>query len=296
MIYLVFALVLTAALLYLFLPARAVENVEQPSPAVGEQRAALRRQLAELEYEFSLGRINKQDFDRQQAELLVAWVELEKKAQEPRQENCRQCGTLLLAGARFCHHCGTRVAQLAFLVLFFLDVSSLQALDIVVNIHNGTYGTPERSPLKVQLLQLAGSMQPISQTVAHNGRAQFRNIPESPDSPYMVQANYQNVNYSQVIPPLARSPVHVTLEVFASTDSTENLSVRPLVELRRVAADRLSGLLILFFRNSGKRTYFSKDGIIFSLPATATFEQVSVSVGSGKSDIQWLKVAAEATD
>jgi hypothetical protein len=89
------------------------------------------------------------------------------------------------------------------------------------------------------------------------------------------------------------SPVDVTLDVYESTTSAERVRVRTLVELRRVAEDKLAGTMILFFINRGNRTFIGQRGLLFFLPAQAVVEQASVSVGSGASNIQWLKVTAE---
>ena len=70
--------------------------------------------------------------------------------------------------------------------------------------------------------------------------------------------------------------------------------VRTLVELRRVEKGMLAGLMILFFINTDNRTFNpGKDGLSFYLPAVAEVDQASISVGSGASNIQWLKLNAQ---
>ncbi|HRP69283.1 MAG TPA: hypothetical protein PLY93_07105, partial [Turneriella sp.] len=70
--------------------------------------------------------------------------------------------------------------------------------------------------------------------------------------------------------------------------------VRTLVELRHTAKDELSGIMILFFLNSDRRAFVGgADGLEFALPENAKLEQASISVGSGSSNIQWLKLNPE---
>jgi len=174
-------------------------------------------------------------------------------------------------------------------------VSRLHAYDINVTLHNGTQGRSETSPVQVQLLKLEKGMQPVTAKAAAAGRVQFLNLPEMTAGPYMVQASYGGVTYSRVIPPNIPSPAEIKLEVFESTASPDKVKVRTLVELRRTEKESIAGFLILFFVNSGNRTFTAgADGLEFYLPAGAQVGQASISVGSGSSNIQWLKLTPQA--
>lgn len=304
MIYLVFFLIAGAAALYLLYSDNRTAHDDadrrDPQQPIRDRQTAIRLSLNDLEYELSVRKIEQQDFDRLQSELLTEWEILEGRlaaipaAQKKQASECAQCGTVLLAGARFCHSCGTRVLQL-LLALLLVPVASLDAVDIRVQIRNGTTGKVHAQPLKIQLLRLEKGMQPVTAKTADNGKAEFLQLPESPAAPYMVQAEYRSVTYSKVIPPNVASPAEVTLDVYESTASSDRLRVRTLVEVRRVAEDRLAAVMILFFMNQDSRTFSGNGGLNFFLPEQAVVEQASVSVGSGASNIQWLKVTAEKT-
>lgn len=307
MIYLVFLLIAGAAAIYLFYsagnPPQAAQTSKGDFSRLRERQGAIKLSLADLEYELSVGKLERADFERLQTELLLEWEEIEAKLSEqasgtpelpPKQSACPECGAALVKNAKFCHQCGFRLHQLLVALLLFVAFSgrSLAAMDIRVEIRNGTTQKIHTEPLKVQLLQLDKGMQPVSAAVSRAGKVEFLGLPENPAAPYMVQTEYRSVTYSKVIPP-NMVPPNTTLEIFESTHSPDRLRVRPLVELRRVAPDRLAGILIIFFLNQDNRTFTGNGGIEFHLPEKATVEQASVSVGSGASNIQWLKVAAE---
>ncbi len=305
MIYLVFFLIAGAAALYLLYSdsrtARSDAGAADPQQMVRDRQTAIRLSLNDLQYELSVGKVEQQDFDRLQAELLAEWEILENKLaampapqQKKQAAECTKCGASLLADARFCHACGAKVLQL-LLVLLLWPLGQLDALDIRVQIRNGTTGSVHTQPLKVQLLKLEKGMQPVTANTSKNGLTEFVQLPANAMGPYMVQAEYRSVTYSRVIPPNMPSPADVTLDIYESTTSAERLRVRTLVEVRRVAEDRLAGIMILFFMNQDKRTFTGNGGLDFFLPPQAVVEQASVSVGSGASNIQWLKVTAEKT-
>jgi ribosomal protein L40E len=304
MIYVVFLLIAGAAALYLLYSdtrtSRSGAGGAEGHQQIRDRQTAIRLSLNDLQYELSVGKIEQQDFARLQSELLAEWESLEGRlaaipATQKKQVNeCGKCGATLVANAKFCHACGAKVLQL-LLLLLFLPAGQLDALDIRVQIRNGTTGNVHSPPLKVQLLKLEKGMQPVTAKNSQNGRAEFLQLPENAAGPYMVQTEYQSVTYSKVIPPNLPSPADVTLDVYESTTSAERVRVRTLVEIRRVAEDKLAGIMILFFMNQDNRTFIGQRGLEFFLPAQAVVEQASVSVGSGASNIQWLKVTAEKT-
>ncbi len=302
MIYLVFVLIVVAAALYLYYSDNRKVRDDgadaDPQQVIRDRQAAIRLSLNDLKYELSVGKVEQEDFARLEAELLAEWEELEGRLaampapQKKSADECSKCGASLIAHARFCHVCGAKVLQL-LLFLLLMPLARLDALDIRVQVKNGTTGKVHTQPLKIQLLKLEKGMQPITAKMSSSGRTEFLQLPENLAGPYMVQTEYRSVTYSKVIPPNMPSPVDVTLDIYESTASTERLRVRTLVELRRVAEDKLAGVMILFFLNQDNRTFSGNGGLNFFLPAQAVVEQASVSVGSGASNIQWLKVTAE---
>jgi hypothetical protein len=307
MIYAVFALIVAAALFYLIFPeTRARRQDVAPADAervrLGERIEAIKGSLRDMEYEKSVGKMDSVTYTRLQNELLGEWDSAEKKIStipetvikaEPAAKFCSSCGTAITtAAAKFCHACGAKLALwLCAVLVFFSLPGDLSAFDIRVTVHNGTLGRTETQPTSVQLLKLEQGMQPVTAKTTSGGKVAFLNLPEMTAGPYMVQAVYRGVTYSKVIPPNIQSPAEVNLDIFDSTASTDKVRVRTLVEVRRSDKETLSGLMILFFVNSDKRAFTGgADGLEFYLPETAQIEQASISVGSGSSNIQWLKL------
>lgn len=315
MIYVVFALITAAAVAYLYFnearPGRGqAEPVDERRTRLNERRDVIKHSLKDLEYERSVGKIDAENFARLENGFLAEWDQIEEElknlpearsAQEAAQDKCPACGSAILtASARFCHACGGRLAQVLAAVVFFgllAGGNALSAFDIRVTVNNATAGRIEATPLDVQLLKLEKGMQPVTKKTALAGKVEFLALPEMTSGPYMVQAEYRGVTYNKVIPPNVQSPADVTLDIFENTTSTEKLRVRTLMELRRADKDSIAGLLIFFFVNRDNKTFTGgKTGAEFYLPPGAEIGQASVSVGSGSSNIQWLKLQPQKSD
>lgn len=311
MTWLVFMLIVAAAALYLWLAeSRADTRVDESNDAalvLADERTRIENQLKDLEYESGVGKIDPKEYSRLQSELLVEYESLETRINalpgKPSPSgkptgNCGECGSQVLTQlAKFCHVCGAKLAGLLLVLLvsggFIREVS---AFDARVTVKNGTTGQLVATPLSVQLLKLEQGMQALTAQPLVRGKVSFLNLPEMTAGPYMVQAVYEGVTYSRVIAPNVTSGSEIVLEVFSSTSNVDELKVRTLVEIRRSAADKLTGLMILFLVNSGRRTVVGgPDGLEFALPAGAELEQASISVGTGTSNIQWLKLNPKLT-
>ncbi len=308
MTYFVFALIVAAAVVYLYFSELRVARPSAAPVAEKRQRLLERQQtirlsLKDIEYETGVGKMDQVTATRLQAELLDEWQSIEAELPSLQEAaapaavtSCKSCQTpVVSAAARFCHVCGAKLIQLLLVLsLFTLALPTRSdALDIAVSVQNGTTGGVYAPALSVQLLKLEQGMQPVAATNTSGGKVKFTGLPEMTTGPYMVQTVYQGVTYSKVIAPNMASPVAVNLEIFESTTSTAKLRARTLVELRRVEKERLAGLMIVYFINGDRRTFQGgKAGLEFHLPAAATVDEASVSVGSGASNIQWLKVAA----
>jgi|GEM_PF-6052011 len=319
MIYIVFALIAAAAAIYLYLTES--RHIQQAAAEGGRDRIRLEERqhsiklsLKDIDYERSIGKMDDENFARLQNELLTEWEANENRmAQLPAETavvaqsgeaksaaRCPSCKTLIsVATARFCHACGHKLVQLlvAVLLLFaFTSGKDLAALDIQATVKNATTNSIHTAPLNIQLLKLEQGMQPVAAKNSAGGKVRFADLPAMKTGPYMLQTVYQGVTYSRVIAPNMPEPIDTTLEIFESTASAAKLRVRSLVELRRVEKGMLAGLLILFFINSDNRTFSAgKDGLSFQLPVGAEVDQASISVGSGASNIQWLKLSAQKT-
>lgn len=315
MIYLVFVLIAAAAAMYLYLTenrhiGRTVAGAGRERIRLEERQQSIRLSLKDIEYEKSVGKMDDENFARLQNELLTEWEANEKslsqlpienvttQKKEADQARCPSCKTVIpVATARFCHACGHKLSQwlLAIVLVFSLGAGKdLAALDIQATVKNATTNSVHTAPLNIQLLKLEQGMQPVAAKNSAGGKVRFADLPAMKTGPYMLQAVYQGVTYSRVIPPNMPEPIDTTLEIFESTESVSKLRVRTLVELRRVEKGMLAGLMILFFINTDNRTFSpGKDGLSFYLPAGAEVDQASISVGSGASNIQWLKLNAQ---
>lgn len=310
MTYLVFALIVAAAAVYLYfselrVTASAALPVSEKRQRLLERQQTIRLSLKDIEYETSVGKMDQLTATRLQGELLSEWQSIEAElpllaesiktaAGAAAPEKCGSCETpVISAAARFCHVCGARLHQLllVLMLVFVLLPDRADALDIQVTVQNGTSASVFKAPLSIQLLKLEQGMQPVAAATTVNGATKFQGLPEMTAGPYMVQTIYQGVTYSRVIPPNMASPAQVSLEIFESTDSTAKLRARTLVELRRVGKEQLAGLMIVYFINSDQRTFRGgTSGLEFYLPPKASIAEASVSVGSGASNIQWLKI------
>ena len=318
MIYVVFILIAAAAAIYLYVTenrhiVRAGAGTGRERIRLEERQQSIKLSLKDIEYEKTVGKMDDDNFARLQNELLTEWEANEKAlaglpaglAAVPNDSvqgevRCPSCKTLIpVATARFCHACGHKLAQALLAVLLLFTVVSgnqLSALDIQATIKNATTNSIYTAPLSIQLLKLEQGMQPVAAKNSVGGKVRFADLPAMKTGPYMLQTVYQGVTYSRVIPPNMPEPIDTTLEIFESTESVSKLRVRTLVELRRVEKGMLAGLLILFFINTDNRTFSpGKDGLSFYLPAAAEVDQASISVGSGASNIQWLKLNAQKT-
>jgi hypothetical protein len=310
MIYVVFALIVAAAVIYLTFSdsrhVRAQQGTESTERSqLRERLQSLKLSLRDIEYERTIGKTDATNHDRLQNEYLSEYDSIEKKLAAldaaspagavPKVENCPSCGAdILSVAAKFCHSCGAKLMMALCILGFALMPGNLLAYDIHVTVTQGATKTVAAEPHTVQLLKLEKGMQPVTSKVTQNGKVDFSNLPEMTAGPYMVQVQYKGVAYSRVIPPNVPSPAEISLEIFESTTSTAKLRVRTLIELRRVSKDTLAGLMILFFLNSDSKTFVGgARGLEFLLPGEAKIDSASISVGTGASNIQWLKLAPE---
>lgn len=185
------------------------------------------------------------------------------------------------------------VHKSSFILFLFLLKFSF-AYEIRVSWKNGTYPGREVFVDKISLLSLSSGMQEIAKAERVRKFYTFKNLPEPKEGPYMVQILYQNVSYSQVIPPNETSPVNVEMEIFEKSSSADILKLRVLTHLRYGEDNELYFRTIYYFFNNSKNTYLSpRGGVEIFLPQEAHNVQGLVSVGSGLSQIEWLKLTPQ---
>lgn len=177
------------------------------------------------------------------------------------------------------------------LVLAILLPSFLSA-EVIVHVVNATRsGMPQRVE-KISLLRLQSGMTPEREISNPPATVRFNKLQEGADFPYMIQAVYRGIVYSRILPP-GRQKGEVTLEVYDRTSNfAANMSVAMIYKLRYVGS-RLEVFQMIQFRNPSQKTFSEPGepaGVLALVPENARNLSASASVGSGKSDIQWLKL------
>ena len=180
--------------------------------------------------------------------------------------------------------------------LFFIKAYSLVAVERVVNITNKTKKSRPQQIEMLNLIHLKDGMQ-IIQSFAQAGPTLDIVIPENKSGfPYMLQGVYQGVKYNQVIPPALSSNQPIGLKVYEKSNQYNDIHLRVLYVVRYVGKN-LRFLVLYKFINQSQYTFVEKkNGIYFFIPPKSDRVNVSVSVGSGLSNIQWLKMVTEPVE
>ncbi|MCB1146203.1 MAG: hypothetical protein KDK38_05330 [Leptospiraceae bacterium] len=266
--------ILIAAMAMLFLSSLWIrghsygfqERKVSEDEAIETAKAALR----DLQLEYSIGKITKEDYEAARADIATEVAQSQSKAN-----------------------------KLGLMIILFLGsflTVPVDAYDIAVKFTNGTYNNSPAKVESVELIKLEGSMQPIKKINNPGTSFTFQNVEAPSNGPYMVQVDYRGVTYSKVIPPNTASGTLNELEVFETVQnySSANIDFRTVQELHYIEGDKLKILHIFFFRNNSKLTYLNPaKGVEVFIPEGASEIAASVSVGSGSSNIQWLKLAAQ---
>ena len=160
-----------------------------------------------------------------------------------------------------------------------------------IEILNGSKGDQPQKIEKLNLLKLEGGMQ-VVRSFEKAGPSMTLAIPEDTKGfPYMLQGIYQGVRYNRMIPPNLPSNQRVRLRVYEVTKKYSNASLSVLYVVR-YASERLRFLVLYKFNNQSGRTFIENgNGVHFFIPPQAENVDASVSVGSGLSNIEWLKIA-----
>ena len=177
-----------------------------------------------------------------------------------------------------------------------LHQKPLYALKLRVEIINETKNNVKQKVEKVNLLKLQGGMQVIKSYENAGPTLIVDTREETGNFPFMLQGIYQGVNYNKMIPPNTKENTKVQIKVFESNNVYKNIGLRILYVVRYVN-NNLRFLTLYRFDNHSKYTFLEKAqgnstgrGIYAFLPDNAKNINSSVSVGSGLSNINWLKL------
>ncbi len=176
-------------------------------------------------------------------------------------------------------------------ILLFLLGSSLWAIEIRVNIKNGSTNRPGRVE-EIRLVHLQGGMNVIKTLKNAGPQISFKGL-ENSQAPYMVQAFYRGVNYNKVFPPVGGNIRSAELLVYDISANPRYVQYKTLYDIRYFTSG-LKVFALYNFSNDSRYTFSeSEGGVYVSVPEGATQLQASVSVGGGGSNIQWLKLGVQ---
>lgn len=160
------------------------------------------------------------------------------------------------------------------LTLLILAALPLLAIDGIVV--NGTTGKPQPG-VAVTLTQLAQGMKPVgTATSGPDGKFAFE-VKIAPETPYLLQANHEGVNYNRMLPP-GPPPALLSIQVFDATNIRGSARVTQDMILLEPTGSEINVSESVVWQNDGKTTYNDPAGTFrFYLPPGAG-GQVSVSV------------------
>ena len=182
-------------------------------------------------------------------------------------------------------------------VFFIINTYSIFAINITVNVVNGSLQNKPQILQNIDLLQLKDTMSVIRSLKPTSSSVIFSNIKEADEGfPLMVKTEYNGVTYNQMIPPVERGDKNITLTIYEKTNQFKDISYRSVYAVKYYD-NALHFVIISIFDNKSAYTFTEKDnGIYQVLPPNAQNIEASVSVGSGKSNINWLRLTVQKTN
>ena len=220
-----------------------------------DQRNTLHSNLKDLESEYAMGRLDEKDFQDMKASYMS---ELEGLASQ-----------------------GLSCILLVCLLLFTAGVA--EAKEVRGQNVNGTNGKPGACDT-LKLIQFGGGMKVVQTLGPVKGKFQFEGD-FTPGSPYMLQANYAGVNYSQPFQISDATETVADISVYDVTKTPESITVSVPHLVLHAAKGRLEMMWLFDVNNESKRTFFNQEETFrFGLPKDILGE-VQVAVSQGKMPI-----------
>lgn len=152
---------------------------------------------------------------------------------------------------------------------------------IAGQVTNGTTGRPVANQ-SLQLLMPRGGMQQVATTATDaSGRFELAGSDLSADSFYLLQANYQNVDYNAPVKFDDRGQASVDITVYDTTHTTPPLRIQSARIVVNAQGDKAHLQELFAIRNSTEppRTYVSPNGTFFFHLAKATAEPTAAVAG-----------------
>lgn len=160
------------------------------------------------------------------------------------------------------------------LLLFLLTLPLFAALEGTVT--NGTTGKPQPGA-SVTLTKLGQGMQPVGTVkTGADGRFRFETVIE-PNTPYLLQAVHDGVNYNRMLPP-GPTPPSLGIQVYNAAKGRGEAKVSQDMILLEPTGSEINVSESVVWDNPGKVTFNDPEGTFrFVLPPAAN-GQVSVNV------------------
>lgn len=180
--------------------------------------------------------------------------------------------------------------------LFYLSaLSTLTGMEIKVDIFNETKKRFQKVSV-ISLIELQGAMQTFA-TQKDKAKATFQ-YQKALNSPLLVQATYMGVNYNQIIPPISQENVSLTVSVYEKVNSLpEKTELNVLHQFKALEGNILKVVKFYYFNNPTLYTFADENGgVSLHAPKGAGKFSASVSIGEGKSDLQWLRLNPQSLD
>ena len=173
--------------------------------------------------------------------------------------------------------------------VYLVSLSALTAMEIKVDIFNETKKSFQKVSV-ISLIELQGAMQTFA-TQKDKAKATFQ-YQKALNSPLLVQATYMGVNYNQIIPPISQESVSLTVSVYEKVNSLpKKTELSVLHQFKALEGNILKVVKFYYFNNPTLYTFADENGgLSLHAPAGASKFSASVSIGEGKSDLQWLRL------
>ncbi len=178
-------------------------------------------------------------------------------------------------------------AYIFFLILLtshlFISQEANAALTTIISgeIINGTTHQSAKE-CEVRLIELKNGMKIIQTKKVDSGTYHFEDIERDESTPYLIQVNYQGVNYNTPLPPRAPSQ-NLQSTVYETTSSSENVILDKTywVITKEKNIFKIQKIFILKNNSENPHTFInSEETFRFFIPAEAkTSVHVSVSTG-----------------
>ncbi|MDH5717158.1 MAG: zinc ribbon domain-containing protein [Spirochaetia bacterium] len=287
--------------------------------------------LKDLDLEHNIGKISNEDFDLLKKELLSDWVEQEEiyknlltkvpkgkikktdikksnissKPEALKQKFCSSCGKKVEAEDKFCSSCGkslknskskNKLSGFLLLILFSFFSKPVKALDIEINIINGTVN----KPVKIENL-IIYKMQNLKtnqfKSVKNIGPQYIlKDVNIDDVKSLLIHGIYKEISFFQVLNISDKEELKTNFLVFETENKySSQIKTRTFINLKYHQNTLIVQTLYRFQNNMNKSFSEKNKGLVVAIPKIASNKTVSIGVENIESGLEWLNVSPEPT-